>query len=105
MDHIAGIGYRKALEFLVKDYAIKSNPDDEQDISTSPLGSCIKNYIDNEKIRSLAQKSAWIGNDEAHYIRKHEDRDVNDLKKFIKAIVYYISMELTVADADSIESH
>ena len=27
---------------------------------------CLKDYIDNDKIKTLAEKSEWIGNDEAH---------------------------------------
>jgi len=32
LDKICGVGYRKALEFLIKDYAISMNPDKEQEI-------------------------------------------------------------------------
>lgn len=30
LDLIAGVGYRKAAEFLIKDYAINQNPDDSE---------------------------------------------------------------------------
>ena len=32
LDQIAGVGYRKAAEFLIKDYVISKNPDDEETI-------------------------------------------------------------------------
>ena len=32
LDQIAGVGYRKAAEFLIKDYAISKNPSDEEKI-------------------------------------------------------------------------
>lgn len=58
--------------------------------------------IHKNNIKTLAEKSAWIGNDEAHYIRKQEERTVSDLKKFILASTYFISMTLTTEDAASI---
>lgn len=101
LNEIAGLGYRKSLEFLIKDYAIHRHPECEEEIKSKPLAQCIKNYIDNEHITTLAERSAWIGNDEAHYIRKQEDRDVSDMKSFIQAIVYFIGMVLITEDAAS----
>lgn len=103
LDEIAGLGYRKALEFLVKDFAIHQNPDDCEDIKKLMLSLCIKKYIDNPQIKTLVERSAWVGNDEAHYIRKQTDRDVNDMKAFIKATVYFIGMVLITEDAASME--
>ncbi|MBR3591623.1 MAG: DUF4145 domain-containing protein [Clostridia bacterium] len=104
LDEIAGIGYRKALEFLIKDFAISQNSDDADKIKNMRLSPCINEYIDNTKIKQLAIKSAWLGNDETHYVRKFEDRDINDMKKFIDALVYFISMDLIVSDAESLTS-
>lgn len=104
LTEICGIGYRKALEFLVKDFAIHEHPEDKEIIEKKLLSQCIKNYIDDDRIKTLAERSAWIGNDEAHYVRKQEDRDVSDLKNFIKAIVYFIGMILVTEEAASITS-
>ncbi len=101
LDEIAGLGYRKAMEFLVKDFCIHQNPDSEGDIKKMPLAQCISKYIDSDHIQTLATRAAWIGNDEAHYIRKHEERDVSDMKNFIKAVVYFIGMVLITEDAAS----
>lgn len=102
LDEIAGLGYRKSLEFLIKDFAIHEHPDEEEAIKNKPLAQCIKSYISDERITTLAERSAWIGNDEAHYIRKQEDRDVSDMKTFIQAIIYFIGMILITEDAASI---
>lgn len=104
LDEIAGLGYRKALEFLIKDYAIHEYPDEAESIKSKPLAQCIKNYISADNIKTLAERSTWIGNDEAHYIRKQEDRDVSDMKNFIQAIVYFIGMILITEDAASMTS-
>ncbi len=90
---ICGVGYRKALEFLIKDYSVKKNPNDEEKIKRMPLAQCIEKYIDNPKIKSAAQRAVWLGNDETHYIRKWADKDLSDLKDLIKAAVFYIEME------------
>ncbi len=99
LDEICGVGYRKALEFLIKDYAIYRHPENEDDIKTSHLSKCIKEYCDNEKIKNLAQACAWIGNDETHYIRIHEDYSVQELKAFINAAVTLIEAELSFDEA------
>lgn len=101
LDEIAGLGYRKSLEFLVKDFAIHEHPDAEETIKSAPLSQCIRNYISNDSIKTLAERSAWIGNDEAHYIRRQEERDVSDMKSFIQACVYFIAMTLITEDAKS----
>lgn len=103
LDEIAGIGYRKALEFLVKDYCKHTHPEKGTEIERLPLGKCISDYIENRSITTLASRAVWIGNDETHYTRKHEDRDIADMKSFIQAMVHYIGMELVVEDAASME--
>lgn len=99
LSEICGLGYRKALEFLLKDFAIHTHPESAEQIKSAPLSQCVKKYISTENIRTLAERSAWLGNDEAHYIKKHNDRDVSDMKSFIEACVYFISMTLVTEDA------
>ena len=98
LNEIAGIGYRKALEFLIKDYCIDKNKEEEEKIKKEPLSQVITNYILSDKIKNLAKASIWIGNDETHYVRKYEDKDIKDLKRFISATVAYITYEL-IADS------
>ncbi|CAD6494485.1 MAG: hypothetical protein LAKADJCE_00787 [Candidatus Argoarchaeum ethanivorans] len=91
---ICGVGYRKALEFLIKDYLISIKPDEEENIKNRFLGRCIKEDIEYTKIKQIAEKATWLGNDETHYIKKWEDKDLGDLKKLINITVHYILMEL-----------
>lgn len=95
LSEICGMGYRKALEFLIKDYLIKNNPESEEEIAGELLSPSI-NRIENSKIKTLAKGSAWLGNDECHYIRKHEDYSIDDLKVFINAVVAFINSECAV---------
>lgn len=99
---ICGSGYRKALEFLVKDFIISQKPDCEDDVKSEMLGACISSHIDNSRIKSLSKASAWIGNDETHYVRKHEDYGLKEMKAFIMAMVSYIETELAVQAADDL---
>lgn len=99
LNEIAGMGYRKALEFLVKDFCIHLNPNKKAEIENILLGKCISTYISDEKIKNLATASTWIGNDETHYVRKHIDKDIQDMKKFIHALLYFIEYQLTVEEA------
>lgn len=98
LDQIAGVGYRKATEFLIKDYAIRINPNDKDSIEKMFLGNVIKKYLsDFPKLQSLATASTWIGNDETHYIRRHEDKDINDMKRFTLSAAQFIAADY---DAD-----
>lgn len=102
LSEIAGIGYRKALEFLIKDYCIYRHNDEEEKIKKQLLGQVISEFIESTKILNLSKASAWIGNDETHYIRKFEDKDINDLKRFIDATVAFITYELISDEAEEL---
>lgn len=101
LDEIAGMGYRKALEFLVKDFCIYLNPNDKTNIEKLLLGKCISTYIPDDKIKNLATASAWLGNDETHYVKKHQDKDIQDLKRFIDSLLFFIEYQLTAEEATS----
>ncbi len=90
---ICGVGYRKALEFLVKDYAIHKHPNEEEKIKKKFLGACIKDYIDHAQIKSMAKRATWLGNDETHYIRTWEDKELKDLKTLIRLTIHWVEME------------
>lgn len=94
---ICGMGFRKALEFLVKSYLISKFPDEEQKIKSETLSQSI-NRLD-EKLKILAKAISWIGNDETHYVQKWENKDVADMKQFISALMSFISAEITYDDA------
>lgn len=103
---VAGPGYRKALEFLIKDYVISQCPETEQekvaahktDVEKMQLGPCIANYVKSEQIKEIAKRAAWLGNDETHYVRKWESKDLDDLKKLISLTIHWIEIEKLTAD-------
>ncbi|MCO4477662.1 hypothetical protein Si004_00404 [Streptococcus infantarius subsp. infantarius] len=105
LDQIAGVGYRKAAEFLIKDYTILKNPEDKETIKKNMLGKVIADYLDDfPKLQALAKSVAWIGNDETHYIRRHDDKDIQDLKRFILSAAQFIAADYDADEAISFVS-
>lgn len=101
LDELVGIGYRKSLEFLIKDYLIKVQEESEQQIKNMLLGACINKISDN-KIQTLAKGATWIGNDETHYEKRHPDYGVEYIKLFIKTLIEFIVGEYAFKEAQSL---
>ena len=96
LEKICGVGYRKALEFLIKDFLIAKTSDEttKTAIKNEFLGASISKRIENTKIKEIAKRAAWLGNDETHYTKKWESKDLNDLKQTIELTVHWIEAEL-----------
>lgn len=94
LDMIAGCGYRKALEFLIKDYIVQKELADPETIQRAFLGTCIEKYIDDAKIKKCAQRAAWLGNDEVHYMRKWGEKDIEDLKILLRLTEVWIESSI-----------
>lgn len=101
---LCGIGYRKSMDYLIRDYAISINPEKSDEIASLNLSQCIQKYISDERLKKLALASVWIGNDETHYIRKHPDYNISHMKKFILAFVTFIEAELAYRSASVLVS-
>jgi len=97
LDQIAGVGYRKALEFLVKDFCISKHPEKDQEIKTKFLGACINEFVDDANIKECAKRAAWLGNDESHYVRKWENKEIKDLKILIELTMAWIRNHVLTA--------
>jgi hypothetical protein len=92
---IAGMGYRKSLEFLIKDYLIHFKKKDRKEIEKKFLGSCINEDIDNYNLKQIAKRAAWLGNDESHYVREWKDKNIEDLKLLLRLSINLIVDEIT----------
>ncbi len=93
LDLICGGGYRKALEFLIKDYAISLCPEKAEAIKERDLNYAIS-CTDNENIKSFASRASWLGNDALHYLKKWEGMDLFDLKDLIEQSVLSIDQDV-----------
>ena len=100
---IAGVGYRKALEFLIKDFLILHEGKEESKVKPTPLGTCINTMIDNPELKLVASRATWLGNDQTHYEKKYTDKDISDLKRLIKLSVNWIEMIYLTDEAKNIE--
>ena len=94
LEQICGVGYRKALEFLVKDFACLENPGATEHIKNMFLGNCIRDYISDARIQGCAKRAVWLGNDETHYVRRWTGKDISDLKILIDLVIFWISSVL-----------
>ena len=101
---VCGMAYRKALEFLVKDYACHIAPEDAEAIKVKPLSKCIEENIQDQRIRTVASRAAWLGNDHSHYVAKFTDMDLADLKELIESCALWITLDLQTAKAAAISA-
>lgn len=104
LTEICGVGYRKSLEFLVKDFLLSKAEEygiDKETIIKSFLSKCISKYIKDPMTRSVAERATWLGNDETHYYRKWENKDISDLKTLLRLTINAIENQLL---AESYES-
>ncbi|MGJ0867569.1 hypothetical protein ACR76M_01150 [Enterococcus innesii] len=106
LNHLAGMGFRKSVEFLLTDYLLETYKDDEDKIKSikNPKTSMITKIkmLNKERLETLATASAWIGNDETHYSRRHLDFSVEDLIAFINAFVSEIENDIVYANAEEL---
>ena len=91
----------KKLETRIKSLEQKKKKK-EENIKKESLGKNL-NRIEDGKVQTLAKRATWIGNDETHYVRKHEDLDVGTMKTFIRAMVHFIDSDLTFEQALTID--
>ncbi len=100
LNPLCGIGYRRALEILIKQHLIGLHPEEQDKIMGESLSQSYSRLNDTEK--ALARGAAWLGNDYAHMVNKHPDYDIDDLKNFIHALSYLIAAYLTAEEADNV---
>ncbi len=98
---ICGVGYRKALEFLIKDFIIQRADklgitDINKIAQSTKLGKLIDDYITDYDIKEAAKRAAWLGNDETHYYRIWIDKDLRDLKLLLTLTIGFINNKLTL---------
>jgi len=95
LSQICGVGYRKALEFLIKDYIMSSMEDEKKEgIKQKNLAKCIKEDISSQNVKAVAARATWIGNDETHYVRIWKDKDIRDLIGIIDLTIRWIESEI-----------
>lgn len=95
---IAGMGYRAALEILIKDYALNSLHDDKNKISSMSLNDCIAHYFKGDtELFNSADVVRIFGNDFAHWECPEdfsEQESIVYIKSYLDIFVSMIKTEL-----------
>jgi hypothetical protein len=94
LEQVAGPAYRKALEFLVKDYCVTIAQERRDEILAWPLAKVISEFVDDPNVKACASRAAWLGNDETHYVRRWESKDIADLKVLLRLTSNWIHNHL-----------
>ena len=90
---LAAIGFRTAIEVLMKDFLISKNAGGEEEIVKLRLNDLIEKYFKHMAMGEFARAIQVLGNDCTHYIRKHEDYNPEDVERFYKMFVTLLSLQ------------
>lgn len=105
LNQIAGMGYRKALEFLVTDYLLKypvlEAPQEWLKDPKTSLSNKISK-IQSNRMQTLAKAVSFLGNDETHYTRRHPEHDIESMKAFINVLLSEVNNEIEFKKAEEL---
>lgn len=94
---LAAIGYRQALECLVKDYAIHELGVDREKVIKKSLCDAISEYLGEQELLATADVVRILGNDYAHYERKYPEHDFELLKRYMEIFIKLVETKLLIA--------
>ncbi len=94
LGELAGCGYRRALEFLVRDFCARRSPADVAAIRRKALGHVIEDHVDDPGVRECARRAAWLENDEAHEPRRWQEKDIALLKDLLALTESWVNTAL-----------
>ena len=94
---LAAIGFRTALECLVKDYAIKELHKDREEVVSKKLFGAIGDYLGERELVATADVVRILGNDYTHYERKYPQHDYELLKSYLQIFMKLVETKLMIA--------
>ena len=94
---LSAVGYRQALECLIKDYAIQELGMDRADVSNKKLVKAIAEYLGESDLAATADVVRILGNDYAHYERRYPEHDFALLKRYMEIFVKLVETKLLIA--------
>ena len=104
LSEICGMGYRKALENLVTDFAIYKNslaslnPLVVEDMPWELNKKIHEYHSDMPDFIACAERAAWIGNDETHMVKKQINFSITDMKELINVLVQGVKLKVMAED-------
>lgn len=93
---LAAIGYRHAVECLIKDYAIIELKKDHEEVVGKKLINAIGEYLGEKELVATADVIRILGNDYAHYERKYPQHDFELLKSYMQIFIGLIETKLMI---------
>jgi len=94
---LAAVGFRQALECLVKDFAIIELKRDRDEVIGKTLYSAIGDYFEETSFVSSADVVRILGNDYAHYDRKYPQLDFEILKRYMLIFINLVETKLLIS--------
>lgn len=94
---LAAIGFRTALECLVKDYAITELQKDRNEVIQKKLFGAISEYLGERDLIAAADVVRILGNDYTHYERKYPQHDYELLKSYLQIFMKLVETKLMIA--------
>jgi hypothetical protein len=94
---LAAIGYRAALEILVKDFAVQELKKQTDEVIKKSLCTAIGEYLEQQELVASADVVRILGNDYAHYERKYPEHDFDLLKRYMGLFIKLVETKLLLA--------
>ena len=91
LGRLSVIGFRTALEVLMKDFVISEMKEDEKIVSAMNLNNMIQQYFKSLEEKDYARAVQALGNDCTHYISKHPDYSSKDVASYYLTFVGMIN--------------
>lgn len=94
---LAAIGFRTALEILIKDFAINELGKDPDAVSKKKLCDAIGEYLlGQQELVATADVVRILGNDYTHYKRKFPEHDFELLKGYMNIFLKQIEVQYMI---------
>lgn len=104
LNQLYGMGFRKALEKLVTDFAIKQNENDANKILGMSLHNRIETYFKDSDAKTALMACKWLGNNETHYENCNDEQDLQLFEDLIEDTLYYIHRKIRHKQAEHINN-
>ena len=95
---LAAMGYRKALEILVKDYAITMLDKSKEEVEKKKLDVAIGTYLQQKELVKTADVVRILGNDRTHYKEKYPEHEFPTLKRYYDIFLQLIITQYEIAN-------
>lgn len=102
LSDLYGMGFRKALEQLITDFAINKHFAEKDKILAMSLHNRIESYFHDSETKTALMACKWLGNNETHYENCNTKEDIVLFEELIEDTLYYIHRELRKEKAQSI---